>query len=75
MSIIDQAKDVANQAIDNAKDKALGDDLIADLIIKYGSKKEHVNEILEERGADFRISGLELEMGLPPKVNFTIEKI
>ena len=74
MSIIDQAKNAASQVVDNAKDKVLGDDLIADLIIKYGSKKEHVNEILEERGADFRISGLELEMGLPPKVNFSIEK-
>ena len=74
MSIIGKAKDAANQVVDNAKEKVLGDDLIADLIIKYGSKKEHINEILQEKGSDYRIGGMELEMGLPPKVNFTIEE-
>ena len=74
MSIIDQAKEVASSVADKASDKVLGDDLIADLIIKYGSKKEHINEILQEKGSDYRIGGMELEMGLPPKVTFTIEK-
>ena len=75
MSIIDQAKEAAISVADKASDKALGDDLIADLIVKYGSKKEHINEILEERGADYRISKMELEIGLPPKMIFSIEKV
>ena len=75
MSLIGQAKDVANSVAEKASDKVLGDDLIAELIIKYGAKKEHVNQVLEEKGADYRISGLELEMGLPPKMIFSIKKV
>ena len=74
MSIIDQAKEVADTVVDKVKDKELGDDFLADYIIKYASKQEHINEILESKGSSYRIGSMEVEVGVPPKVTFAIEK-
>ena len=75
MSIIDQAKDVANTVVDKVKDKELGDDIFADFIIKQTGKQEHINEILASKGSNYRIGNIELEVGIPPKVVYAIEKI
>ena len=75
MSIIDQAKDVANTVVDKVKDKELGDDFFADFIIKQTGKQEHINEILASKGSNYRIGNIELEVGSPPKVVYAIEKI
>ena len=74
MSIIDQAKEVADTMVDKVKDKELGDDFLADYIIKYTSKQEHINEILESKGSSYRIGSMEVAVGVPPKVTFAIEK-
>ena len=46
----------------------------ADATFERLSDRADINEILQEKGADYRISGLEVEMGIPPKVVFVIEK-
>ena len=74
MSIIDQAKDVAETLIDKVQDKELGDDFFADFIIKQTTKQEHINEILESKGSNYRIGNVEIEVGIPPKAVYTIEK-
>ena len=56
------------------KDKELGDDFFADFIIKHTGKQEHINEILESEGSNYRIGNIELEVGFPPKVVYVIEK-
>ena len=74
MSIIDQAKDVADTLIDKVQDKELGDDFFSDFIIKQTTKQEHINEILESKGSNYRIGNVEIEVGIPPKVVYAIEK-
>ena len=37
MSIIDQAKEVADTVVDKAKNKALSDDFFADFILRFNS--------------------------------------
>lgn len=70
MSIIDQAKEV----VDKVKGKELGDDFFADFIIKQTDKQEHINEILESKGSNYRIDNIEIEVGIPPKVVYSIAK-
>ena len=74
MSIIDQAKEVADTLVDKVQDKELGDDFFADFIIKQTTKQEHINEILESKGSNYRIGNVEIEVGIPPKAVYTIEK-
>ena len=81
MSMIDKAKEAAEMVADKAKesvekvqDQALGDDFLAAFIMKYAAKQEHINEILESEGSNYRIGGLEVEAGVPPKAVFVVEK-
>jgi len=74
MGIIDQAKEVANTAVDKAKEKSIGDDFLADVIIKHTTKQEHINEILQSKASNYRIGNIEIEVGIPPKVAYVIEK-
>lgn len=82
MNIIDKAKEISGQAVDKAKevsgqamDKAnelAGDDLIAKTILRMVEKQERINKLLAENGCSHRISGIEVENGLPPKAVFTV---
>ena len=74
MSIVDQAKNFANTIVDKIKGKELGDDFFADFIIKQTGKQEHINEILASKGSNYRIGNIELEVGIPPKVVYVIDK-
>ena len=74
MSIIEQAKDVANTVVDKVKDKELGDEFFADYIIKQTDKQEHINELLASKGSNYRIANVEIEVGIPPKVVYSIDK-
>ena len=53
---------------------SLGDDFLAAFIMKFATKQEHINEILESEGSNYRIGGLEVEVGVPPKAVFVVEK-
>jgi hypothetical protein len=73
MSIIDKAKDLTGQAAEMAGDLG-GDDLIANAIIRAVDKQERVNNLLEEKGSNYRVSGIDVEVGMPPKVVFGVTR-
>ena len=73
MSIIDKAKELSGQAVEKAGDLG-GDDLIVNTIIRLVEKKERINKLLEEQGCDYRISGIDVENGIPPKASFSVER-
>lgn len=75
MSISDKLKDTANTVAEKFHDKEIGDEFLAKYIMKFTSKQEHINELLNAEGSDYRIGNIEIEIGIPPKVNFIIQKL
>lgn len=66
MSLVDKAKELSGQAIEKAGDLA-GDDLIVNAIIRGVEKQKRLNALLQEKGCEYRISGLEVENNIPRK--------
>jgi hypothetical protein len=67
MSIIDKAKELSEQAVEKVGDLA-GDDLIVNAILRAANKQDRVNELLKEKGCDYRIDGIEVENKIPQKL-------
>jgi hypothetical protein len=82
MGLFDKAKDSellskAKELAGKAKDKSfdlIGDETLAEMIMAAVSKQEDVNKVLKERGSNYRISDIEVEMGVPPKIIFGIRR-
>ncbi len=82
MSLFNKAKDSellskAKKMAGKLKDKSLdliGDETLAEMIMAAVSKQEDVNKVLEEKGSNYRISDIEIEMGIPPKLIFGIRR-
>jgi len=74
MSIFDKAKEITDSITEKAVQFS-SDELIADTIIKAVEKQEKVNAILQEKGANYRVNDIDLQMGIPPTVTFGIRKI
>jgi len=82
MSLFNKAKDSelfskAKELAGKVKDKSLdliGDETLADIIMAAASKQEEVNKVLKEKGSNYRISDIEIEMGVPPKLIFGIRR-
>jgi len=82
MSILNKAKDSellnkAKKMAGKVKDKSLGligDETLAEMIMAAVSKQEDVNKVLKEKGSNYRISEIEIEMGIPPKLIFGIRR-
>lgn len=80
MAIFDNKNDLlekAKQAGNNIKDKSLdllSDEKLADLVIKAVERQEGVNDVLKQRNSNYRVSDIDLEMGLPPKIVFGIRR-
>ena len=55
--------------------KEISDEKLANLIEKAVGKQEGVNRILQQRGADYRVGSVDIEMGLPPRIVFGVERI
>lgn len=72
MSLFDKATDVSGKAIDKV-DKMVTDELVAKTIIRAGEQKQRINKLLQEKGSDYRIIGIELDDTIPPKVVFITE--
>ena len=51
------------------------DAVIANTIIKAVEKQERVNALLQEKGANYRVSDIELGMGIPPTVSFGVRRL
>ncbi len=70
MSIFDKAKELT--------DKVTGfssDEVIANAIMKAVKKQENVNALLKEKGSNYRVSDIELEMGIPPTISFGVRRV
>jgi len=74
MSILDKARELSVKVTDKAVEFS-SDELIADIIIKAVIKQEKVNKILQQRGCNYRVNELDLEMGIPPTVVFGIHRM
>jgi hypothetical protein len=74
MKILDKAKalsDKVNESITSFS----SDEVIANTIIKAVEKQEKVNELLKEKGCNYRVADIELGMGVPPTVTFGVRRI
>ena len=74
MSFLDRAKELKNKVADKTIEFS-SDEVIAETIIRAVDKQEKVNAILRARGSNYRVSSLNLAMGIPPGVSFGIRRV
>jgi len=74
MGLLDKAKGLSDRVVEKAVEFS-SDELIADTIIKAVEKQEKVNRVLEARGSKYRVSNINMQMGIPPNVEFGIQRI
>ena len=73
MGLLDRAK----QSVEKAKDISLdlvSDDNLANIIMVACTKQDNVNKALKTKGSIYRINGVDIEMGIPPKVVYAIRR-
>lgn len=73
MGILDRAKEFSEQAVEKVGELG-GDDLIVNTIIRATRKRERLNQLLEENGSDHRVTGIEVDNAIPPKIVFIVNK-
>ena len=71
--LLSKAKKMAGKVKDKPLD-LIGDETLAEMIMAAVSKQEDVNKVLKEKGSNYRISDVEIEMGIPPKLIFGIRR-
>ena len=74
MGILDKAKELGDK-VNESVTSFSSDETIANTVIKAVEKQEKVNEILKEKGSNYRVSGMDLEMGIPPSVTFGVRRV
>ncbi|MFT7371940.1 MAG: hypothetical protein ACI9T9_000619 [Oleiphilaceae bacterium] len=74
MSIFDKAKQFGDKVSESVTSFS-SDDVIANTIIRAVEKQEKVNAILKERGCNYRVSDIDLGMGIPPSVTFGVRRV
>lgn len=74
MGILDKAKELSGKVSESVSEFS-SDEVIANTIIKAVKKQENVNHLLKEKGSIYRVSDIELEMGIPPTVSFGIRRV
>lgn len=74
MTLFDKAKELSGKMMDKTVEFS-SDEIIADTIMAAMKKQEKVNEVLRQRGSNYRVNGVDLEMGVPPKVIFGVRRI
>lgn len=74
MGLMDKAKGLSDKVMEKAVQFS-SDELIADTIIKAVEKQEKVNKALEQRGSKYRVADINLQMGIPPTVEFGIRRV
>jgi len=65
------------ESVGKAKDISLdlvSDKNLASMIMAACTKQENVNEELKTKGSMYRIAGIDVVMGIPPKVVFSIHR-
>ncbi len=74
MSLFDKAKSLSEKVVEKAIDFS-SDELIADTIIKAVEKQEKVNNILQQKGSNYRVNNVDLGLSIPPTVLFGISRV
>lgn len=74
MSILDKAKNLSNKVSDSVNEFS-SDEVLANTIIKAVKKQEKINILLKEKGSNYRVSDINLEMGISPTVSFSVKRI
>jgi len=74
MGILDKAKELGDK-VNESVTSFSSDEAIANTVIKAVEKQEKVNAILKERGCNYRVSDIDLEMGIPPSVTFGVRRV
>lgn len=74
MGILDKVKELGDKVSESVTAFS-SDEVIANTIIKAVDKQEKVNALLQAKGAIYRVSDIELGMGIPPTVTFGVRRI
>lgn len=72
MGLIDKAKELSSQAVEKVGDLG-GDDLVVNAIIRAAKKQVRLNKLLEEQSSDQRVTGIEVDNAIPPKIVFIVK--
>ena len=74
MGILDKAKELGNKVNESIATFS-SDEVIANTVIKAVGKQENINEILKQKGSNYRVADIELGMGIPPTVTFGVRRV
>jgi len=74
MGILDKAKAMSDK-VNESVTAFSSDEVIANTVIKAVGKQERVNAILKEKGCNYRVSDIDLSMGIPPSVTFGVRRV
>jgi hypothetical protein len=67
--VVNKASDLSGHTVDKVDHMVL-DDLLVKTIMRVSEQKDRVNKMLEGKGSDYRIVGIEVDDRIPPKVVF-----
>ena len=73
MGLLDRAKESVEKARDISLD-LVSDENLANMIMVACTKQDNVNEALKIKGSIYRINGVDLEMGIPPKIVYAVRR-
>ena len=74
MGILDKAKELGGKVNESIATFS-SDEVIANTVIKAVGKQEKINEILRRKGSNYRVTDIELGMGIPPTVTFGVRRV
>ena len=74
MSIFDKAKELGDK-VNESVTSFSSDEVIANTIVKAVEKQEKVNALLKEKGCNYRVSDIDVGMGIPPSVTFGVRRL
>ena len=74
MGILDKAKEITDKVSDTVTSFS-SEEVIANTVIIAVEKQENVNKILQAKGCNYRVSDIDLGMGVPPTVTFGVRRI
>ncbi len=74
MGILDKAKELGDKVTESVAAFS-SDEVIANTVIKAVKKQENINEILKQKGSNYRVADIELGMGIPPTVTFGVRRV
>jgi len=74
MGLLDKAKELGDKVSESVTEFS-SDEVIANTVMKAVEKQERVNDILRRNGSKYRVSDIDLGMGIPPTVTFGVRRI